>query len=174
MRPGRVWASLGVGSVLLLGTACSKSGGGGSHTATDPNVPIITNLRVSFGPRCTMSGNITGTVEILAFDYADADGNVRGGTLENTTSAAVGGVIAVSLPIPSPSIAISGTTSGAITAAACLSFGSNASVTEQVKVTDVSGKVSNVLSLEVPRPGGAPLLPHDADPAIRKSLEFGR
>jgi hypothetical protein len=78
MRPARVWASLGVGSVLLLGTACGKSGGGGSHTATDPNVPIITNLRVSFGPRCTMPGNITGTVELLAFDYADADGNVRG------------------------------------------------------------------------------------------------
>jgi hypothetical protein len=41
---------------------------------------------------------------------------------------------------------------------------------ETVTVTDASGKVSNTLRLEVPRPGGAPLLPRDGDHKMWKSL----
>ncbi|MGH7319310.1 MAG: hypothetical protein ACRELA_06750 [Candidatus Rokuibacteriota bacterium] len=175
MRGKRTLASVGFIPLLLLGTACGKSGGGGSSpTAADPNTPVITNLRVSFGARCTLPSNLPGTIETLAFEYTDADGNVRGGTLENTASAAVGGSITLTPPIPSPGVTITGTTSGTVTVTGCLHFGSNASVTEQVKVIDASGKASNVLKLEVPRPAGAPLLPRDADPASRKSLEFGR
>jgi hypothetical protein len=66
--------------------------GGSQPAAVDPNAPVITNLRASFGPRCTLqSTNLPGTVETLAFEYADADGTVRGGTVENVVSAAVGG-----------------------------------------------------------------------------------
>ena len=172
MRRRRTLATLGVISLLGLGTACGKSGGGGTHT--DPNAPAITNLRVSFGSRCTFPGNLPGTVETLAFEYTDADGNLRGGTLENTTTAAVGGSATFTPSIPSAGIAISGTTSGTITATACLFFGSNSSVTEQVKVVDATGKASNVLSLEVPRPGGAPLLPHSDKAGFGKRLEFGQ
>ena len=175
MRGKRTLASMGFIPLLLLGTACGKSGGGGSSpTAVDPNAPIITNLRASFGSPCTLAGNIPGTVEALAFEYTDADGNLRGGTLENTATAAAGGSITLTPAIPSPSVAITGTTSGTITAMWCLHFGSNSSVTEQVKVTDASGKASNVLTIEVARPGGAPLLPRDADPALRKTLELGQ
>jgi hypothetical protein len=106
-------------------------------------------------------------------DYTDADGNLRGGTLGDTATAAVGGSLPVSVPIPSAAVAISGTTSGTITATFCTHFGSNSSFTELVTVTDTSGKVSNQLTLNVPRPNGAPLLPRDADPSARKSLEFG-
>jgi hypothetical protein len=67
------------------------------------------------------------------------------------------------LNIPSPGVAISGTTAGTITVTTCVVFGANSRFTEQVKVTDASGKVSNVLTLEVARPGGVPLLPH-SDP----------
>ena len=171
MRGKRTLASMGFIPLLLLGTACGKSGGGG-HAAADPNAPIITNLRVSFGAGCTLQGGVRGTVEIIAFEYGDADGNVRGGTVENTTTAAVGGAMIFTPAIPSPSVTISGTTSGTITVTACLFFGSNSSVTEQIKVTDASGKTSNVLTIEVARPGGAPLLPRDADTPPRKALEF--
>ena len=59
---------------------------------------------------------------------------------------------------------MSGTTSGTITITACLLFGSNSSISEEVRVTDTSGKGSNVLALEVTRPAGLPLLPRDGDP----------
>jgi hypothetical protein len=177
MRGARAVLGLGFIPVLLLGAACSKhggGGGGGSPTATDPNIPVIANLRVSFGPRCTLPANIPGTIEMLAFDYTDADGNLRGGTLDDTSLFAAGGSIPASAPIPSDSVAMSGTTSGTITVAFCTHFGSNSSFTEQVTVIDTSGKESNQLTLNVPRPSGAPLLPRDADPSARKSLEFGR
>jgi hypothetical protein len=171
MRGARTLVSLGLLPTLLLVTACGKSGGGGGHVSADPNAPVITNLRATFGPFCTMPGmNLPGIVEFVAFDYADADGNVRAGTLENITTAANGGSSTLTPPIPSPGVTITGTTSGTVTIAACLRFGSNDSVTEQVKVTDASGKASNQVSLRVPRPGGAPLLPQDSDPTLRKSL----
>jgi len=173
MRGKRNLASMGFIPLLLLGTACSKSGGG-SHTAVDPNAPIITNLRASFGGGCILPGNVHGTIETIAFDYADADGNLRGGSLESTATAAVGGSVTLRGAIPSPGIGISGTTSGTITVTACLFFGSNSSVSERVKVTDASGKTSNELSIVVARPGGAPLLPRDADIPARKALEFGQ
>jgi len=168
---GRTLASMGFIPLLLLGTACGESGGG-RHAAADPNAPIITNLRVSFGGGCTLQGGVHGTVETIAFEYGDAAGNVRGGTLENTTSVAVGGAMTFTPAVPSPSVTISGTTSGTITVTACLFFGSNSSVTEQIKVTDASGKTSNVLTIEVAKPGGAPLLPRGADTPLRKALEF--
>jgi hypothetical protein len=174
MRGKRTLASMGFIPLLLLGAACGKSGGGGSPTAADPNAPIITNLRVAFGAGCTLPGNVRGTIEALAFEYSDADGNVRGGSLENTTLFAAGGPMTFTPAIPSPSVTISGTTSGTITVTACLFFGSNSSVTEQVKVTDARGKASNVLSVEVPRPGGAPLLPHSGESGFGKRLEFGQ
>ena len=171
MRGKRTLASMGFIPLLLLGTACGKSGGGG-HAAADPNAPIITNLRVSFGAGCTLQGGVRGTVEIIAFEYGDADGNVRGGTLENITSAPTGGSLSFTPAIPSQGVAISGTTSGTITVRTCLLFGDNSSVTERVKVTDASGKVSNTLTIEVRNPGGLPLLPHGTAP--RKTLEFGQ
>jgi hypothetical protein len=175
MRGVRAVVGLSLVPVLLLAAACGKhGGGGGSPVAEDPNVPVIANLRASFGPRCTLAGNIPGTVEFLAMDYSDADGNLRGGTLDDTATAAVGGSIPNSAPIPSGPVSITGTTSGTITATFCAHFGSNSSFTEQVRVTDASGKVSNELTLNVPRPNGAPELPRDADPAARKSLEFQR
>jgi hypothetical protein len=175
MRGAKTVAGLGLIPVLLLGAACSHhGGGGGSPTATDPNTPVISNLRVSFSGSCTLPGGMPGTVETIAFDYADADGNLRGGVLESTASAAVGGSITLTPSIPSPGVVISGTTSGTITLTACLHFGGNSSVTEQVKVTDTTGKASNVLTLAIPRPAGLPLLPQGSDSTPRKSLEFGR
>jgi hypothetical protein len=175
MKVARTLASLGLAPVLLLSAACGKDGGGGSTpAAADPTIPVIANLRVSFGARCTLPSHQPGTIETLTFEYADADGNVRGGILENKTSAAVGGSLTFRPPIPSPSVAITGTTSGTITVAACLHFGSNASVTEEVRVTDASGKASNVLTLVVSNPGGLPLAPRGAETPARKALEFAQ
>lgn len=173
MRVSRTLAGLGLLSVLLSVAACGGGGGGaGSPVTVDPNAPVITNLRANFGPRCTLPGvNLPGTIESLAFEYTDADGNVRGGTVENVVSAAQGDPITLTPVIPSPGLTTTGTTSGTITITGCLRYGGNSSVTEQVKVTDASGKASNMLTIEVPRPGGAPLLPRDTDTAPGKSLE---
>ena len=131
MRATRTLTRLGLLPLLLLGAACSKGGGGGSPpTVTDPTVPVIANLRFTLGGPCTIGGtNTRGTEETLLVDYADADGNVRGGTMESRASAQVGGPITLQAAIPSPGVVISGTTSGTVVMEACLHFGSNASVT---------------------------------------------
>ena len=171
MRGARAFAGVGLIPVLFLGAACGHhGGGGGSPTATDPNIPVIANLRVSFGGRCALPGNIPGVIEVLAMDYTDADGNLRGGTLNDTATAAVGGSMPLSAPIPSDGVTITGTTSGTITATFCTHFGGNSSLTENVSVTDASGKASNQLALNVPRPNGAPELPRDADPEAHRSF----
>jgi hypothetical protein len=172
MRGKRTLASMGFIPLLLLGTACGKSGGGG-HAATDPNAPIITNLRASLGRPCTLSGmNLPGTVGVLDLDYTDADGNVRGGSAEVTATFPVGGSFTVTGAIPSPGVTVTGTTSGTISLAACIRFGGNARVTYQAKVTDAPGKVSNILTLETPNPGGVPLAPRGSDGAPGMTLEF--
>jgi hypothetical protein len=91
----RALGSLGLLSLLFLGVACGKGGGGGNTsqpaTVTNPNTPMITNLRVSFGAGCTLPNQNRGTIENLSFDYVDADGNLRGGVVDNRTTAAIGG-----------------------------------------------------------------------------------
>jgi hypothetical protein len=166
-----VWTSLGAIPLLFLGAACGKSGGHGSATATDPSAPVISNQRVSFGGGCTLPRSVPGTIENLAFDYIDADGNGRGGTIEDTTTAAVGSATNT-VAIPSPSVTITGTTSGTVIVTFCDHFGSNTSARERIKITDASGNESNELTIELTRPGGAPLLAHDADPALRMAPEF--
>jgi hypothetical protein len=158
-----------VGLLLAMGLAAGCGGGGGG-SSTDPNAPVIVNPRVSFGATCTLTSGQGGTIEVLSFDYTDADGNTSGGTLETTAAAVAGGPIVITAPIPSPGVTITGTTSGTISVSFCLAFGGNASVTEQMRIADASGKISNTLTIEVVRPSGALLLPKDGDPALRKSL----
>jgi hypothetical protein len=118
--------------------------------------------------------NLPGTRESVAFDYVDADGNVRGGRVENSaTFSPFGGRGAATFGIPSTFLQITGTTSGTITMSFCTRFGSNTSLTEQVQVFDASGKASNVLTVVVPRPAGLPLLPQGADPTPRRSPGVG-
>ena len=177
MRGARAIVGLGLIPVLFLGVACSKHGGGGggggsTPTALDPKTPVITDLRASFHGACKLPGDNPGVIEVLAMDYTDVDGNLRGGTLDDVATATVGGTLPLTAPIPSEGVTISGTKSGAITATFCTHFGDNSNIIERVKVTDASGKVSNELTLTVPKPGGAPELPRGADPEARKSMEF--
>jgi hypothetical protein len=173
MRRTRILTNLGLLPLLFLGAACGKGGGGGSSpTAADPTIPVIANLRVSLGRPCTIPGGVAGTVKTVAFDYADADGNLRGGVMELTGIASVGGTLTQTAAIPSPPVGITGTTSGTITVTSCLHFGSNSSITQQVRVADATGKASNALTTEVPNPSGLPLLPPGTDTAPREGLEF--
>lgn len=147
--------------LLLLSAACSKDGGGrSSPTATDPTIPAIANLRVTLGQPCTGTSGVAGTVKTVVFDYTDADGNLRGGSVTFRATFAVGGPSTLTGTIPSRAVAITGTTSGSIAVTSCVRFGSNSSFTQEVVVTDASGKASNALSTEVPNPG-VPLLPRD-------------
>lgn len=175
----RAIRSLGLLPLLLLGAACGKGGGGGNAssaaTVTDPNAPIITNLRVSFGAGCTLTSiQARGTIEILSFDYVDADGNLRGGGVQNRSTFPTADPVTFSGSLPSRGVTISGTTSGTITITACLLFGGSAGISEEVQVTDVTGKVSNVLALEVPHAAGLPQVPRGGDGSARKSLEFSQ
>ena len=171
MRAARFLESLGVMSLLLLGAACGKDGGGGSPTASDPTIPVIANLRVALGRPCTITGGAAGTVKTAAIDYADADGNLRGGVLELTGIADIGGTQTQTTGIPSAPVTISGTTSGTITVTSCLHFGSNSSFTQQVRVSDATGKVSNALTTRVANPG-LPLSPSGTEGAPRDSLRY--
>src|SRR6185295_5021752 len=101
MRVARPLESLALMSLLLLGAACSKGGGGGSPVASDPTIPVIANLRVALGRPCTISGGANGTVKTVAVDYTDADGNLRGGVLELTGIADIGGTQTQTTGIPS-------------------------------------------------------------------------
>ena len=62
------------------------------------------------------------------------------------------------------------TTSGTITVTSCLHFGSNSSITQQVRVADATGKISNTLATRVPNPG-LPLQPSGPDTAPRDRLQ---
>jgi hypothetical protein len=177
MRRMRTPRSLGLLPLLLLGAACGKGGGGGSSpAAADPTIPVIASLRVSLGRPCTLvgTGGLAGTIKTVAFDYADADGNLRGGVVELTGTADVGGTTTLTGAIPSPAVGITGTTSGTITVTSCLHFGSNSSFTKQVRVADSTGKASNALTTKLPNPSGLPLLPHGTDTAPREGLEFAQ
>ncbi|HEY7140234.1 MAG TPA: hypothetical protein VIE44_09065 [Methylomirabilota bacterium] len=168
----RILTSLALAPLLLLCAACGKGGGGGgsSATATDPTIPVISNLRVTLGPACT-AGGMTGTRKTLVFDFTDADGNLRGGTVTFRATFDLGGPSTLTGTIPSGSVAITGTTSGSLAVTSCLRFGSNASFTQEVVVTDASGKTSNVLSQVVPNPGGIPLQPREPSAAPGQGLD---
>ena len=173
MRRTRTLTGLGLLPLLLLGAACSKGGGGGSSpTAADPTIPVIANLRAALSQPCTVTG-ISGTIKTLVFDYADADGDLRGGVVEFKATFNVGGSSTLTGAIPSGNVGITGTTSGTITVTSCVHFGSTTSLTQEVRVTDASGKVSNVLATTVQNPG-VPLLPRNTDTAPREGLEFAQ
>jgi hypothetical protein len=178
MRGGGGFRSLFVIAVLALLTACGGNGGGGKSTSLDPNAPVLANIRATFGSPCSFPGGggstVVGTIETTVFEYTDADGDVRGGTLDIILTAPVGGALTFTAAIPSQGVTITGTTSGTITVVSCISFGGNASFTQRVTVTDGSGHVSNELELETPRPGGAPLLPRSEQAGLRGALEFRR
>jgi hypothetical protein len=173
MSGSRAFSSLVLLPVLLLGVACGKDGGGGSTpTAADPTIPVIANLQVTLTQPCTVAG-VAGTVKTVAVDYTDADGDLRGGVVELRVTGAVGGPSTPTGAIPSRGVAITGTTAGTVTVTTCLHFGSNTSLIQEVRVTDASGKASNVLTTTITNPG-LPLLPRDTDAAPRESLEFVR
>src|SRR5262245_587513 len=111
MRPAALRRTVGLPLVLGLLAACSGGGGGGG-TSVDPNAPVIANLRVTFGRPCLLPSNLPGTVEVLTFDFADADGNVSGGSLENITVSPTGQEFTINTPISSPRVRTTGTTSG--------------------------------------------------------------
>ena len=154
MRLSSLLRSIGLLLMLSLTAACGNGGGGSS--SVDPNAPVIGNLRANLDVRCNL-----GRVLTVTLDYVDADGNVLGGTLEATFISSSGARLADSTPIPSPpvtifgnpapAVAISGTTSGTITATSiCFLFGSSA--TAEFKVIDATAKSSNSLTIAVRAP----------------------
>ena len=169
MRASSTCRSLGLLVVLAALSACGSGGGGG--TSVDPNAPVISNLRVTFGARCSLSNGLPGTIEFVGFDFGDADGDVRGGTVESTATFGFGDPSVLTAPIPAPGVTIDGASAGTISVRACLRFGSNSSYREQVRIIDVSGRSSNTLTATVSKPAGLPLTPLDTDPAPYRSLE---
>lgn len=156
MRNGsnRLGPSTATLAVSLLLTACNGDGGSG----VDPNAPVISNIRVTFTRACN-AGGLPGTGNVRTFDYTDADGNLAGGIVESEVTFSSGTQIVDSAGIPSNFVRITGTTSGSVAVGRCTRFGSSTSLQQRYRVTDASGKASNITEATISRPLGAPLEP---------------
>jgi hypothetical protein len=151
-RSNRLGPSTGALAMSLLLSACNGDGGSG----VDPNAPVISNLRVTFGGTCRGPGGQSGTLNVRTLDYTDADGNLAGGIIESEVTFSSGNQVVDSAGIPSNFVRISGTTSGSVAVGRCTRFGSTTSFQQRYRVTDASGKVSNILEATIPRPPGLP------------------
>ena len=153
VRRPAVWAVVPAALAVIL-TGCG--GGKKSVAGPSPDAPVIANLALSFTQQpCTLSG-LPGTLHQAAFDYTDANGDLRGGTVTDTTRPDVGSPIVVTGGIPQDGVQITGTTTGRITLTFCVRFNSVSTITETVSVTDAAGHQSNELSASAARPAGVP------------------
>jgi hypothetical protein len=142
-----------IGFIALV-AGCGGNGG----TSVDPGAPVISNLVTAFLGACT-TGAGAGRGRRLTMNFTDTDGNVSGGKATVTASFDRSSGFTVEFPIPSATASISGTTAGVITLSACATYGGSSTLTETIRVTDASGKVSNELTATTPRPPGFPQLP---------------
>lgn len=152
VRRPAVWAVVPAALAVIL-TGC----GGGKKSAAGPSAdaPVIANLALSFTQQPCALPPGPGTIERVAFDYTDANGDLRGGTVTDTTKPDVGSPIVTTGGIPA-NVEITGTTTGRITLTFCVRFGSVSTITETVSVTDAAGHQSNELSASAARPAGVP------------------
>ncbi len=74
--------------------------------------------------------------------------------------------IDVNFQLPSADATITGTTQGTIQAFGCVRFGVETGLTFAVALVDKASHSSNILSIELGRPGGAPEEPRDGGRAI--------
>jgi hypothetical protein len=148
-------AYIGLAAALLLVANCNGDGDGGP-TASTPGVPVLSNLNAVFGGPCIPPGTqVIGTV-----NYTDSDGNLQGGTLQTTGMLLPSGRSSdLNFGLPSATATISGTTSGTIRAVGCVTFGTDTQFTLSVAVVDSAGNSSNILSVTLNRPAGAPQVP---------------
>jgi hypothetical protein len=130
--------SLVVPAILLAG--CD---GGGNGPTAESQAPVIANL-VALGSGSCGNPPQGFRVEVGAysFDYTDANGDVRGGSVE------VGGGAHLTLAVPSARVSITGTTSGKITVLECFVVMGNVAVSKLRRVTlvDAAGNRSNELA----------------------------
>jgi hypothetical protein len=146
--PTRLARAIAIGLLGLSLAGCESDGG----TSGGPGAPVIGNPNFTFGGACT-TGAGAGTSTRLTMSFSDVEGNVAGGvaTIATTFDQQATSVI-VDVPIPSANATISGTTTGVITLIGCVTFGTASSITQEVTVTDASGKTSNELSLTAQHP----------------------
>lgn len=146
------------GGVAIGLTALLMGCGGDNGSSVDPNAPVIMNLGTAFLGACQTSAG-PGRGRRLTVNFTDADANISGGRATITATFDQRTPIVVDIPIPSASAQIAGTTAGTVTVFGCAHYGSASVLTEAVRVTDASGKVSNELSATTPRPAGFPQRP---------------
>ena len=152
--------AVSLGLIALVLASCG--GGGGGPAGPPPGFPALSNLVVTFGGPCTVSG-VAGTALIGTVNYRDSDGNIRGGTLQTTVVFVPAGNSGdVIIPLPSANGTVTGTTEGTITGQGCLRFGAQTGITLSVAVVDAAGNSSNVVSSTVARPAGLPEVPRGA------------
>jgi hypothetical protein len=152
-------AYLGLVAALLVIASCG-GGGDGGPAGPPPGVPALANLNATFAGPCTLQGGLAGTRVNITVDYTDSDGNLQGGALQTTgVLLPSGNSIDLIFDLPSPGATISGTTAGTIQAAGCLRFGNQSQFRLSVAVVDAAGNSSNILTVTLDRPAGAPEVP---------------
>ncbi len=138
-----------LGLVVTLLIIANCGGGKKSPAAPSPDAPVIANLDLTLLQQtCTVQG-LSGTLEVVEFDYTDANGDVSGGQVELVVRKS----LTVTGGVPSAGVTITGTTSGHITAALCVAIDGASWGTREVTLTDAAGNRSNTLSLvQLPPP----------------------
>lgn len=91
----------------------------------------------------------------LTVDYSDPDANVRGGRID-VTGTFTTTPITVTFRVPEDTVSTTGTTSGSITLAACVTFGGTAQITFKFVLFDALNNRSNALTTTVGRPAASP------------------
>ncbi len=130
-------------TTLALFASCGGHGGG-TTPVTDP---LISDLNLATSSQTCTAQGFPGHVRTVSFNYADPEGDVRGGHVDlglvgaNTPS--------LTVAVPSNNATLSGTTSGAITISpVCIAvIGGTATLT--ASLTDAAGHTSNTLSTGV-------------------------
>ena len=137
-------------AILAIGVAGCGGHSSSGTSPSQPGVPVISNLAAQYGQgTCPIQGR-TGRPLIVTLQYSDADGDVRGGTLETTgTFLPSNQPIEVNFPVPSNTATVTGTTAGSITAFACVLFNGSSALSLTAALVDKAGHSSNVLSFLV-------------------------
>ncbi len=126
--------------------AMALAGCGGRKGPSSPDSPVISNLTAAF-TSCAAPGREFG--RRLEFDYADPNGDVRGGHVEVRIQSQEDTLETFNVALPSDNATITGTTSGRIATTVCLRPIPIADERARVRLFDAAGNGSNESDVEL-------------------------
>jgi hypothetical protein len=132
-------ARVAAGGIWLLAAAlagCDKNG------PTSPDSPVISNLSTALAGGCGRS-QLAELAQRVEFDYADPNGDVRGGHVEVRARSQKADPETFNVTVPSDAASISGTTTGHITVSVCTGVIAFEGDRVRVRLFDAANNASN-------------------------------